>query len=103
MTKTLMTAFVLFIVTLTVTALAYPNDIASARKLISANQISATHNTNCHGVVCKLTDANHISTFHTTSYDGNVCQMLVCINNKCHESKPNQESNSTIPWTDNDQ
>jgi len=31
MTKILMTAFVLFIVTLTVTPLAYPNDIASAR------------------------------------------------------------------------
>lgn len=74
MTKTLMTAFALFIVTLTVTPLAYPNDIASARKLISA-----TRNTNYHGVVCRLTDPNHISTSHTTSYDGNVCQMLVCI------------------------
>jgi hypothetical protein len=98
-----MIAFVLFIVTLTVAALAYPNDIASARKLTGANHISAPRTTNCHGDVCKLTGANHISTSRTTSCDGNVCQMLVCINNKCHGSKPNQGSNSTIPWTDNDQ
>jgi len=102
MTKTLIIAFVL-LVTFTVAALAYTNDIASARKLTSANQISAPRTTNCHGDICKLTGANHISTSHTTSCDGNVCQMLVCINNKCHGSNPNQGSNSTIPWTDNDQ
>lgn len=98
-----MIAFVLFIVTLTVAALAYPNYTASARKLTSANQISALRTTNCHGDACKLTWGNHISTSRTTSCDGYVCQMLVCINNRCHGSKPNQESNSTIPWTDNDQ
>jgi hypothetical protein len=102
MTKTLTIASVLFIVTITV-ALAYPDDIASARKLTSANQNSAPRTTNCHGDACKLTGANHISTSRTTSCDGNVCQMLVCINNKCHGSKPNQESNSTISWNDNDQ
>jgi hypothetical protein len=76
-----MIAFVLFIVTLTVAALAYPNDIASARKFTSANQISAPRTTNCHGdmMICKLTGANHISTSNTTSCDGNVCQMLICI------------------------
>ena len=92
MTKTLMIVFVLSIVTLTVAALAYTNDIANAKKLT----------TNCHGNICKLTGANHISTSRTTSCDSNACQMLVCINNKCHGSKLNQGSNSTIPWTEND-
>jgi len=101
MTKTLMIVFVLFIVILTVAALAYTNDIASAKKLTSANQLSAPRTTNCHDI-CKLTGANHISTSRTTSCDGNACQMLVCINNKCHGSKLNQGSNSTIPWTEND-
>ncbi|MGC2572389.1 MAG: hypothetical protein WA364_12840 [Candidatus Nitrosopolaris sp.] len=102
MTKTLMIVFVLSIVTLTVAALAYTNDIANAKKLTSANQLSAPRTTNCHGNICKLTGANHISTSRTTSCDGNACQMLVCINNKCHGSKLNQASNSTIPWTEND-
>ena len=103
MTKTLMIVFVLFIVTLTVAALAYTNDIANAKKLTSANQLSAPRTTNCHGNICKLTGANHISTSRTTSCDGEVCQMLVCINKKCHGSNPIQGSNSTIPSTDNDQ
>jgi hypothetical protein len=102
MTKTpIVSLFVLFIVTSTVVTLAYPNNMASARKLTGANHISAPHTTNCHGDVCKLTGANHISTSHTTSCDGTVCQMQVCINNKCLGSK--QESNSTIPWNDDDQ
>ncbi len=95
-------ALVLFTVMLTFAALAYPYDIANARKLIGANHISTSHTTNCHGDACKLIGANHISTSHTTSCDGNVCHMLVCINNKCHGSNPSQGSNSTIPWTDDD-
>jgi hypothetical protein len=69
-------ALVLFTVMLTVAAIVYPYDIANARK---------------------LTGAIHISTSHTTNCDGDVCQMVVCINNKCHGSKPNQGSNSTNP------
>jgi hypothetical protein len=91
----------LLTVMLTVGTLAYAYHIANASKLIGAN--SPTHTTNCHGNVCKLIGANHISTSHTTSCDGNVCHVLVCINNKCHGSIPNQESNSTIPSTDDDQ
>lgn len=72
-----MVALVLFTVMLTVAAIVYPYDIANARK---------------------LTGAIHISTSHTTNCDGDVCQMVVCINNKCHGSKPNQGSNSTNPW-----
>ncbi len=69
-------AFVLFAGMLTVAALAYPNNIANARK---------------------LTGAIHISTSHTTNCDGDVCQMVVCVNGKCHGSKPSQGSNSTSP------
>lgn len=100
---TAIVALVLFIFTFTVASLAYPYDIANARKLISANHISTPHTTNCHGDVCKLIGANHISTSHTTSCDGNVCHILVCINNKCHGSNPSQGSNSTIPSTDDEQ
>jgi hypothetical protein len=75
-------ALVLFIFTFTVASPAYPYDIASARKLITGNHISTSYSTNC---------------------DGDVCQMQVCVNNKCHGSNPNQGSNSTVPWTDNDQ
>ena len=96
MVKTLLTAFVLFIVTFTVSALANPNNIASARKLTGANHISAHRTANCHGGVCELTGANHISTSRTTSCDGNVCQMLVCINNKCHGSNPTIKFNYSL-------
>jgi len=89
---------------LTVMLTIYPYHMANARKLIGANHISPPHTTKCHGNVCKLIGANHISTSHTTNCDGNVCHMSVCINNKCvHGSIPSQESNSTIPSTDDDQ
>ena len=87
----------LLTVMLTIGTIAYPYDIANAKKLIGVNHISPPHTTNCHGDVCKLRGANNISTSHTTTCDGNVCHMLVCINNKCHGSIPTQESNSTIP------
>ena len=81
-TATVALVLFIFIFIFTVASLAYPYDIANARKLITGN---------------------HISTSHTTNCDGDVCQMLVCVNNKCHGSNPNQGSNSTVPWTDNDQ
>jgi hypothetical protein len=67
---------VLFTVMLTVAALVYPYDLANARK---------------------LRGAIHISTSHTTNCDGDVCEMVVCVNGKCHGSKPSQGSNSTSP------
>ena len=92
------------LIMLTVAALGYPHYIASAKKLIGAKQIGLPGTTNCRGHLCKLIGANHISTSHTTSCDGNVCHMSVCINKKCvHRSIPSQESNSTIPSTDDDQ
>ena len=71
-----MIALGLFTVMLTLAALVYPYNIANAKK---------------------LTGATHISTSHTTNCDGDVCQMMVCVNGKCHGSKPSQAYNSTSP------
>jgi hypothetical protein len=76
-TKIMVTvALVLFTFMLMVAALEYPYHVANAKKLIGGA---------------------HITSDHTTSCNGNVCQVLVCINNKCQRSNPNQASNSTIP------
>jgi hypothetical protein len=69
-------ALVLFTFMLMVAPLEYPYHVANAKK---------------------LTGGTHIITNHTTNCNGSVCQVLVCINNKCHRSNPNQASNSTIP------
>lgn len=69
-------AIVLFTCMLMIAALAYSYHIVNARKLIGGT---------------------HITTNHTTNCNGDVCQTLVCINNKCHRSNPDQGANSTIP------